>query len=290
MGVENGTAAAVAAIELTASSSWWNDINESPVWQNNIFHTLSVLYAIVAAVALVQLVRIQFRVPEYGWTTQKVFHLLNCLVNGVRCLVFIFFRGVEKIKPKIVHHILLDMPSLAFFTTYALLVLFWAEIYYQARAVSTDGLKPSFYAINAVVYAIQIILWLILWWKPISVLVILSKMFFAGISLFAALGFLLYGGRLFFMLQRFPVESRGRRKKLQEVGYVTTICFLCFLVRCIMMCFGAFNEDANLDVLNHPILNFIYYLLAEILPSSLVLFILRKLPPKRGITQYHPIR
>ncbi|KAF1869618.1 hypothetical protein Lal_00017193 [Lupinus albus] len=262
MGVENGTAAAVAAIELTASSSWWNDINESPVWQNNIFHTLSVLYAIVAAVALVQLVRIQFRVPEYGWTTQKVFHLLNCLVNGVRCLVFIFFRGVEKIKPKIVHHILLDMPSLAFFTTYALL----------ARAVSTDGLKPSFYAINAVVYAIQIILWLILWWKPISVLVILSKMFFAGISLFAALGFLLYGGRLFFMLQRFPVESRGRRKKLQE------------------MCFGAFNEDANLDVLNHPILNFIYYLLAEILPSSLVLFILRKLPPKRGITQYHPIR
>jgi len=30
--------------------------------------------------------------------------------------------------------------------------------------------------------------------------------------------------------------------------------------------------------------------LVEILPSTLVLFILRKLPPKRGITQYHPIR
>lgn len=74
----------------------------------------------------------------------------------------------------------------------------------------------------------QITLWLILWWKPISVLAILSKMFFAGficlrllfllwgltvrfywshdfnhvllciyvgVSLFAALGFLLYGGR-----------------------------------------------------------------------------------------------
>ena len=78
-------------------------------------------------------------------------------------------------------------------------------------------------------YVFQITLWLILWWKPISVLVILSKMFFAGlyvwesfffllrgfnyqilliktlimflpciyvgVSLFAALGFLLYGGR-----------------------------------------------------------------------------------------------
>ena len=80
---------------------------------------------------------------------------------------------------------LLDLPSLAFFTTYALLVLFWAEIYYQvqprsfhydflsltvisyfgkiftfkiwqARAVSTDGLRPTFYTVNGVVYFIQV--------------------------------------------------------------------------------------------------------------------------------------
>ena len=289
-GVPAMAAVAVAALDLTESSNWWRDINRSPLWQDRIFHLLSILYGIVAAVALVQLVRIQWRVPEYGWTTQKVFHFLNFIVNGVRCFVFVFRRDVQKLQPEIVQHILLDMPSLAFFTTYALLVLFWAEIYYQARAVSTDGLRPSFYTINAVVYVIQITLWLILWWKPISVLVILSKMFFAGVSLFAALGFLLYGGRLFLMLQRFPVESKGRRKKLQEVGYVTTICFSCFLIRCVMMCFNAFDKAADLDVLDHPILNFIYYLFVEILPSTLVLFILRKLPPKRGITQYHPIR
>ncbi|KAL5667085.1 hypothetical protein ACJX0J_019306, partial [Zea mays] len=58
----------------------------------------------------------------------------------------------------IIQHVLLDMPGLAFFTTYALLVLFWAEIYYQARAMSTDGLRPTFYWINGVVYAIQMIL------------------------------------------------------------------------------------------------------------------------------------
>ncbi|KAF3677049.1 Tobamovirus multiplication protein 3 [Capsicum annuum] len=238
----------------------------------------------------VQLIRIQMRVPEYGWTTQKVFHFLNFLVNGVRSVVFVFRRDVQKLNPEIIQHILLDMPSLAFFTTFALLVLFWAEIYYQARAVSTDALRPSFFTINGVVYAIQMILWLIIWWKPVPALVILSKVFFAGVSLFAALGFLLYGGRLFLMLRRFPVESKGRQKKLQEVGYVTTICSSCFLIRCIMMCFNAFDKAADLDVLDHPILNFVYYLLVEILPSSLVLFILRKLPPKRGITQYHPIR
>ncbi|KAJ8565279.1 hypothetical protein K7X08_007855 [Anisodus acutangulus] len=284
------TATAVVTYQLNEAMNWSEDVNRSIVWQNRIFHVLAILYGIVAAVALVQLIRIQMRVPEYGWTTQKVFHFLNFLVNGVRSLVFVFRRDIQKLNPEIVQHILLDMPSLAFFTTYALLVLFWAEIYYQARAVSTDGLRPSFFTINGVVYAIQIILWLIIWWKPIRVLVILSKMFFAGVSLFAALGFLLYGGRLFLMLQRFPVESKGRRKKLQEVGYVTTICFSCFLIRCVMMCFNAFDKAADLDVLDHPILNLIYYLLVEILPSLLVLFILRKLPPKRGIPQYHPIR
>jgi len=30
----------------------------------------------------IQLIRIQRRVPEFGWTTQKVFHLMNFLVNG----------------------------------------------------------------------------------------------------------------------------------------------------------------------------------------------------------------
>lgn len=259
------------------------------MWQDWIFHILAGLFGLVSAVALIQLIRIECRVPEYGWTTQKVFHFLNFLVNGVRSVVFVFRRDVQLMKPEIVQHILLDMPALTFFTTYALLVLFWAEIYYQARGVSTDGLRPSFYTINAVIYAIQIALWLFLWWKPVQVVLVLSKIFFAGVSLFAALGFLLYGGRLFLMLQRFPVESKGRRKKLQEVGYVTTICFTCFLVRCIMMCFNAFDVAADLDVLNHPILNFLYYLLVEILPSCLVLFILRKLPPKRGITQYHPI-
>ncbi|KAL2906868.1 Tobamovirus multiplication protein 3 [Bienertia sinuspersici] len=259
---------AVTAYLLRDASSWWNEINDSRFWQDRIFHILSILYGIVSVVALIQLVRIQLRVPEYGWTTQKVFHFLNVLVNGVRCVVFVFRRDVQLLQPEITKHILLDLPSLAFFTTYALLVLFWAEIYYQARAVSTDSLRRIRFVADLVVEADTC----------------------AGVSLFAALGFVLYGGRLFLMLQRFPVESKGRRKKLQEVGYVTSICFTCFFIRCVMMCFSAFDKAADLDVLNHPLLNFSYYLVVEILPSALVLFILRKLPPKRGITQYHPIR
>uniref|UniRef100_A0A804NKS2 THH1/TOM1/TOM3 domain-containing protein n=1 Tax=Zea mays TaxID=4577 RepID=A0A804NKS2_MAIZE len=128
------------------------------MWQDRIFHALAVLYGIISVVALVKLIRIECRVPEYGWTTQKVFHFLNFLVNGVWYDVFVLRRNVQLVEPEIIQHVLLDMPGLAFFTTYALLVLFWAEIYYQARAMSTDGLRPTFYWINGVVYAIQMIL------------------------------------------------------------------------------------------------------------------------------------
>ncbi|GJM91336.1 hypothetical protein PR202_ga07699 [Eleusine coracana subsp. coracana] len=127
-----GTAASTAtAAALNGAVDWWRDVNESPLWQDRIFHTLAVLYGLVSVIALVQLIRIECRVPEYGWTTQKVFHFLNFLVNGVRSIVFVLRRNVQLLEPEIIQHVLLDMPGLAFFTTYALLVLFWAEIYYQ---------------------------------------------------------------------------------------------------------------------------------------------------------------
>jgi hypothetical protein len=142
-----------AAVSLDA---WWDDVNNSPLWQDRTFHALAVLYGVVAVVALVQLIRIECRVPEFGWTTQKVFHFLNFIVNSVRSTVFVLQRNVQLVHPEIFQHVLIDLPGLAFFTTYALLVLFWAEIYYQARAMSTDRLRPAFYTINGVVYTIQV--------------------------------------------------------------------------------------------------------------------------------------
>jgi hypothetical protein len=38
---------------------------------------------------------------------------------------------VQDIEPKALQYVLLDLPGLLFFTTYTLLVLFWAEIYHQ---------------------------------------------------------------------------------------------------------------------------------------------------------------
>ncbi|KAJ9538084.1 hypothetical protein OSB04_030817 [Centaurea solstitialis] len=168
--------------------------------------------------------------------------------------------------------ILLDLPGLLFFSTYTLLVLFWAEIYHQARSLPTDKLRPTYFIINGIVYFIQICIWMYMKFSKSDAAVEIAELFFSVISLGAAVGFVLYGGRLFVMLRRFPIESRGRQKKMHEVAV------------------AAFDKNADIHVLNHPILDFVYYMIVEILPSALVLFILRKLPPRRASDQYHPIK
>lgn len=269
--------------------NWWDEINESTQWQDGIFYALCAAYALVSSVALIQLIRIEMRVPEYGWTTQKVFHLMNFIVNGVRAVVFGFHKQVFHLHPKVLILGLLDLPGLLFFSTFTLLVLFWADIYHQARSLPTDKLRIVYVAVNAGMYLIQVCIWVYIWIDDNSVLEFVGKIFIAVVSFVAAVGFLFYGGRLFMMLRRFPIESKGRRKKLHEVGFVTGICFTCFLIRCFMEVLSAFDSDASLDVLDHPVLNLIYYMLVEILPSILVLNILRKIPPKRISAQYHPI-
>lgn len=271
-------------------SSWWVTINNSTSWQDGVYFALCSAYALVGAAAMIQLIRIELRVPEYGWTTQKVFHLMNFIVNAARAAVFGFHAKVFTFTPMIFRIVFLDLPGLLFFSTYSLLVLFWAEIYHQARSLPIDGLRPGFLIINGVIYFIQICTWIYEWLSPNNVIFAVARIFFAVVSFCAALGFLIYGGRLFLVLRRFPIESKGRQKKLWEVGCVTAVCFTCFTVRTVVVAWSAFDNAANVDVLNHPILNLFYYMFVEIIPSALVLFILRKLPPKALSGQYHPIR
>ncbi|KAJ0010685.1 hypothetical protein Pint_32933 [Pistacia integerrima] len=148
------------------------DYSKSEEWQKSIYYTLCGAYAFVSLVALVQLLRIQLRVSNYGWTTQKVFHLMNFLVNGLRAILFGMYKSVFLVKPTALEMVLLDLPTLLFFSTYALLVLFWAEIYHQVCIWIYVRLSQS----------------------PVSVEV--AKLFLSVISFSAALGFLIYGGRV----------------------------------------------------------------------------------------------
>ncbi|MCD7454429.1 hypothetical protein HAX54_024828 [Datura stramonium] len=158
---------------LKEAINWWEDVNRFPQWQDRIFHVLAVLYGVVAAVALFA-----------AYILAGMFRSCTRRLSNILCLIC-----------QVLH---------SFTNLYALLVLFWAEIYYQ----------------------------------------------------------------------RFPVESKRRLKNTGGWLCHDNMLFMLSSLGCIMMCFNAFDKAADLDVLDHPILNLIYYLL----------------PPKRGITQYHPIR
>eukprot|EP01018_Ginkgo_biloba_P004972 Gb_13785 [translate_table: standard] len=93
---------------------------------------------------------------------------------------------------------------------------FSAEVAFEARSLPTDKLRPAYAIINGLVYVIQVCVWIYLGIDENHTAEAVAKLFFAVVSFFAALGFLVYGGRLFFMLRRFPIESKGRRKKLNE--------------------------------------------------------------------------
>lgn len=284
--------------------------------------SLAFLYALLALTALVQLIRIQVRLPQVHWTTQKVFHVLNFLTATCRAIVFACRSEVEDVIKEsrpFLYTVLLDAPGLLFFSTYTLLILFWAEIYYQATVSSTltagrgtrDAEQPSgggahtggahtvggggppphqgdppqkrvFLMTNLLAYAAFIALSASTP-RDAAQQAVIVQVFFAGLAMVTTYLFLLYGARLFMLLRRFPLDSRGRRSKLQEIGMITSIACTCFSVRSFLLVESVLHGDESrygLDVMGHPVINGAYYLGCEIVPMALVMYILRKLPPK----------
>jgi hypothetical protein len=108
------------------------------------------------------------------------------------------------------------------------------------------------------------------------------SVFLVLVSLAAAKGFIMYGGRLWLMLHRFPIETPLRLDKLHEIGVIIIVCSMSFIMRAILVTISIFvTPDFKLDVTVHPLLGIPYYAFVEVLPMALVLFILRQLPPKR---------
>ena len=79
-------------------------------------------------------------------------------------------------------------------------------VYVQARSLPTASLRPIFMGFNAVVYAVEAVLWVLMGLAhsnaTLSLLRVISSAFIALVSISAAIGFLLYGGRLYLMLRR----------------------------------------------------------------------------------------
>jgi hypothetical protein len=179
-------------------------------------------------------------------------------------------------------------------STDSLLILFWAEIYEQARSISpqTRNLRFKFFVLNAIVYVAQAACWIGEENSSTKTRSVQNGWILAAAAirlcafLAASIGFATYGGLLFFMLRKFPNDAVGKSRKLFEVGIVTASCTACFTFRAVCILVAAIvPQKFPLDVVADVELNAIYYIVSEVAPSARVLFALRKLPPKQRKNQ-----
>jgi hypothetical protein len=202
----------------------------------------------------------------------------------------------------VIRNVAFDVPCLLFFTAYALLVLFWAEMYYRARGKQGVSPRRAFVGANLFIYVTLGTLWIaggVVDRRSASnadtrdILQTIAAGIIAVSALAIAALFLKYGGSLWIMLRRFPPTAKGRRKKLREIGVVTSICVLCFSARAAAVIAEAvfLEENTKTEGLNgggfldqtHPKTPFAdvaYYVACELFPAVTALFVLRKLPPK----------
>ena len=261
----------------------------------------------------------------HRWTTQKTFHALNFVCAMCRALVFAFRDALETYVAgtndnlvsknfsyaaaarSVTRDVAFDLPCALFLTTYALLVLFWAEIYRQARP-GARILNPRrvFFFGNLALYVVLAALWAAggvaagranfmtdssSERRTRRTLEACAAGALALCACVLAALFAKYGGSLFFTLRRFPDNLKGRRKKLREVGTVTAVCSLCFSARAAVAVLqtvalgrrggrGGFLDAAYPR--SSPAADVVYYAACELLPAATALVVLRKLPPKKA--------
>ena len=95
-----------------------------------------------------------------GWELRRWFYLMLLLANFARAVVLMLWlalsgdplyeeSGTMGWRMAVAHVV----PDLLFVTTYSLLIMFWAQLYYSAQGISYATLRPAFLFVNALVYA-----------------------------------------------------------------------------------------------------------------------------------------
>ena len=270
---------------------------------------LALCYLVVATCAVAQFVRTHRRLSK-ALTKQKLFFTFTAVTALARLglMITIPFSGEPLLLSyyrKILLTVLNNLPGLLFFSTYNLLIAYWAEILdrVQNPAVRRSAvIHPFFVVANVLIYVAEIALWTI-WatksakpWSyknPWTLWTLRAQLsMFALIYFVASLGFLFFGTRLVALLRRVENANGGQRgvynnvvkRRLREVGVLTAICTTSFLLRTgmIVMFFVKLEEqkhkESTLGREGNLVFVVFYYIISEVIPSCLLLYILRELP------------
>lgn len=256
-----------------------------------LWYYFGAAYAALAVATLVQLLRILNNMSEYGWTMQKTFHVLNLVVCTSRAVLLCLWNIINNAKAaNILEVILFSLPTLLFFSTYTLLVLFWAEIVHAARPKTLIQPKAAYSSVNLVAYMLSVVFWGLCGNNSTQAIgKILDSSWHIALNLLAAAVFVAYGYMLLKMLRRSPVVSAVRKKKFVEIAVVTVLSVLCFCGKAVLQII-AVVEKRGLDYNKGLLIDGLFYGITEVLVIATSLGVLSGMPNKQAPTgDYQPL-
>eukprot|EP00002_Diphylleia_rotans_P037583 TRINITY_DN8410_c1_g1_i1.p1 TRINITY_DN8410_c1_g1~~TRINITY_DN8410_c1_g1_i1.p1 ORF type:complete len:1497 (-),score=233.75 TRINITY_DN8410_c1_g1_i1:238-4728(-) len=225
-------------------------------------------------------------------SVQKLLHV-NIMIFTVVRGVYILMVAMDDIEDGSLAQILLyDLPTLLFFSAYSCLIFFWAEITTNTRGMKENltfasYLRPLLYRTNGLMYTcftVFVILTQISSGIELNTLKQAYYYFLAFIALSMSLGFLYYGGRLWWTITSLKIAERSEKQKatLRKIAWVTFICTFSFLFQCTYLVVTLYKDVDDVNIALIP------FVIAEFMPCAMMLFSFRNPVKSRlGSTNSH---
>eukprot|EP00940_MAST-03C_sp_MAST-3C-sp2_P002357 g2357.t1 len=259
---------------------------------------LTFIYATLGGAALVQNIRV-FKVTgcRRKWTFQKRMLALLALSAFSRAALFTAMTAnlirLDRITSPLHtdfgnpgNYALSSIPGLCFFTTFCVLVAYWAELYYAASGdvdVYRKKIRP-------------LVLFLVAGsWSFYFVFLFLSdkhmrKRYRAVLDGYFSLALFVigtavtvFGFRALSILKAVPVERDIRLPRLNELWTLTVLCVIAFFTRCIVAVVVAVVDGNEITEIEWYCLATAYYVILEVTPLAALLWYQRRLPPAARI-------
>jgi len=194
-----------------------------------------------------------------------------------KCLLLYFYFGIF-------------FADIMFISTYFMLLLFWADLHNRiANREQSFFMRAKTLVVTIIVFLIIVVgIFGILFtifsdpkytisemaWADIA-----SGIFTASLFYITAIGFIVYGIRIYYVLTHHPLV--GGRRKAKRVGIVAICCTISFVARASLIIYSASQQDRvnfniAFDLTWYWLLVMFYGL--EVVPVGLMLFLFRKLP------------
>jgi hypothetical protein len=175
-----------------------------------------------------------------------------------------------------------SLPGYIFFSSYILLVLFWIILYYRSRDQDVqflNKLSKIYLLLNLVVYSIYFALLAMLFTLPTNdvakIVHPIEACYAGGLSIAAAIGFVIYGRRVYARLNYMVVASKTRQQMCRKIGYLTIVCSIVFSLRSIIIFLSIFVLRPDMVVLN-LLSKLVFHLVCELGPTLTIIWFINK--------------